>query len=67
MNVPIFNQWLAFNGLPDSGLYADNTPTVDTSVTEGAGFLTAATTFGANLRNYYMLTLLDLLYNSVLR
>lgn len=67
LSVPIFNQWAALNGLPERGLNSDNSPTIDPNATEGAGFISIGSAYGANTRNYLMLLLLDNLYNSILR
>ncbi|MDX1995819.1 MAG: PKD domain-containing protein [bacterium] len=67
MNVPVFNQWAAFDNLPDSGLTGENTPSIDPNVTEGAGFLTEGTTYGANARNLYLLRLLNTISNTILQ
>jgi hypothetical protein len=63
--VPVFNLWRAFAELPDSGLSADGvTPSVSPS---GPGDLTVAATssYGANARNFHILTTLDALRSTI--
>jgi PKD repeat protein len=60
--VPVYNAWRALNELPGSGLAGDNTPLV---APEGPGFIADGVTAGANIRNAYMLALLNSLNTSV--
>jgi hypothetical protein len=59
--IPVLNLWRAFVELPDSGLSANGAAS---SVSpNGPGDLTtsAVSTYDANARNYYILTMLDTL------
>lgn len=67
LSVPIFNQWAAFNSLPERGLTGANTPTIDPNAVEGAGYLTTNSSFGANTRNTLILQLLNSVYINLLR
>ncbi len=52
--IPIYNQWRALDGLPDSGLQ-NGEPSVDA---QGAGYLSPNVSAGANVRNLESLILL---------
>jgi PKD repeat protein len=62
-NIPVFNQWRAFNELPNSGLDGAGNPTV---APQGAAFIADPTEYGANMRNRYILILLDTLFRDIL-
>jgi lysophospholipase L1-like esterase len=55
-NVPVFNQWRAFNELSGSGLDGSGDPSV---APEGDDYLSPNTIAGANTRNRYTLLLLE--------
>ncbi|MFW5709369.1 MAG: PKD domain-containing protein, partial [Chloroflexota bacterium] len=61
VRVPLINVWRGLNALPNRGLNG-NEPSVGPN---GAGFLTANPTGGANARNYYTLTVLNDIVNQV--
>jgi len=58
VNVPVVNMWRVFDDLGDDGLDANGNPTVDAN---GPGFVAAGNiiTAGANLRNAYIITVLN--------
>jgi hypothetical protein len=62
-NVPVFNQWRAFHELPNSGLDGAGNPSV---APQGAAFIADPTEYGANMRNRYILILLDTLFRDIL-
>ena len=59
--VPVVNVWRGLNALPNRGIDGVN-PSVGP---QGAGFLTANPTGGANARNYYTLKTLEALVNQL--
>ncbi len=54
--APLFNQWRAFTDLPGGGLDSNGSPTVSG---QGAGYLAANVTEGVNVRNLYILGILN--------
>ncbi len=60
-NLPVLNVWRALSTLPNSGVNGANL----TVAPDGAGFITADSTFGANAFNYYTLTTLDNIVSTI--
>ena len=55
-NVPVLNQWRAFTELPGGGLDGGGSPTI---APQGPGFLSDGVTAGVNIRNLYILGVLN--------
>jgi PKD repeat protein len=61
-SVPVINVWRGLNELPEQGL-SGNTPSIDPM--SGASYLSANSTGGANMMNYYTLETLTQILNAI--